>query len=407
MEQERSDQRDVGEDSPGQQRQDRLAEQRLRRIVAEEKTRRRQSRAPTTQQRIVVAPETRWSGEQEAAERLISRPGAPLQHGTQQVGSAEPERHRKRGFLEGVLFAVEVIALLALVAVLYLSFTTWRALNHETQTGTSVTVSPTATRTTPPEPTAMVIPQDSDPQLTPTERHHEGGGSPTLALTATESHHEDGGSPTLALTATESHHEDRLNPTPSPTPTPRLQTSTGTPTGQAEVQSVADALPTPTPATASTGLPVPTSAPPATLTAEPSATPPPPPAPQIAVRIVIPRIGVDAPIVQGDSWEDLKNGVGQHPGTAKPGETGNTVVSAHNDTYGKIFRYLHELEPGDRVSIHTADRSYDYVVVSTRIVSPTEVSITEPTEEPTLTMVTCYPYLIDTHRVVVTALLSE
>ena len=125
------------------------------------------------------------------------------------------------------------------------------------------------------------------------------------------------------------------------------------------------------------------------------------------MRIVIPSIGVDAPIVQGDSWEDLKLGVGQHPDTARPGAPGNMVVSAHNDAFGKIFRDLHKLVSGDRVYVHTADLSYDYAVVDIRIVNPDALSAIGPTDEPTLTMITCYPYLIDTHRVVVSAVLAD
>lgn len=64
----------------------------------------------------------------------------------------------------------------------------------------------------------------------------------------------------------------------------------------------------------------------------------PTPGPQQAIRIQIPALGVDAPIVQGDGWEQLKKGVGQHVGTANPGENGNVVLSAHNDIFGEIFR---------------------------------------------------------------------
>ena len=54
----------------------------------------------------------------------------------------------------------------------------------------------------------------------------------------------------------------------------------------------------------------------------------PTPGPEQANRIQIPAIGIDAPIVQGDGWETLKKGVGQHIGSADPGEKGNVVLSA-------------------------------------------------------------------------------
>ena len=66
--------------------------------------------------------------------------------------------------------------------------------------------------------------------------------------------------------------------------------------------------------------------------------PVPTPGPQQAVRIQIPAIKIDAPVVQGDGWEQLKKGVGQHSGTADPGLPGNVVLSAHNDIFGEIFR---------------------------------------------------------------------
>jgi len=64
----------------------------------------------------------------------------------------------------------------------------------------------------------------------------------------------------------------------------------------------------------------------------------PTPGPEQAIRIQIPALGVDAPVVQGDGWEQLKKGVGQHVGTSNPGQVGNVVLSAHNDIFGEIFR---------------------------------------------------------------------
>jgi sortase A len=129
--------------------------------------------------------------------------------------------------------------------------------------------------------------------------------------------------------------------------------------------------------------------------------------PQTALRIVIARIGVDAPIVAGDSPAELKMGVGQRLGSANPGEPSNLVLSAHNDIYGELFRDLDKLAPGDQVLIHTADGAYRYVVHTVDIVAPTAVEVLEPTDHAVLTLITCYPYLLDTQRVVVVADLVE
>jgi len=133
----------------------------------------------------------------------------------------------------------------------------------------------------------------------------------------------------------------------------------------------------------------------------------PTPGPEQATRIQIPAIDIDAPVVQGDGWEQLKKGVGQHVGTANPGENGNLVLSAHNDIFGEIFRELDRLEAGDQVVIYTNQRSYAYVVSQSRIVEPAQVEVMESTSQPTVTLISCYPYLVDNQRIVVTARLQS
>jgi len=129
----------------------------------------------------------------------------------------------------------------------------------------------------------------------------------------------------------------------------------------------------------------------------------PTPGPEQATRIVIPAIGVDAPVVEGDGWEELKMGVGHHIGSANPGERGNMVVSGHNDVFGEVFRRLGELQPGDEITVYAGKTPCRYLVREKRIVEPAEVSVIEPTTKATMTLITCYPYLIDTHRLVVIA----
>ena len=130
-------------------------------------------------------------------------------------------------------------------------------------------------------------------------------------------------------------------------------------------------------------------------------------APDQVVRIQIPSIKVDAPIVQGDGWEQLKKGVAQHIGSADPGQDGNVVLSAHNDVYGEIFRYLDRLSPGDQVILYTQQRQYTYIVDRTVLVEPTAVEVMASTGSPTVTLVSCYPYLVDKQRIVVFARLQN
>ncbi len=137
------------------------------------------------------------------------------------------------------------------------------------------------------------------------------------------------------------------------------------------------------------------------------AQPTPTSGPEQAVRIQIPAIEVDAPVVQGDGWEQLKKGVGQHPGSADPGTDGNMVLSAHNDVYGEIFRHLDKLEPGDEVIIFTGKQAYTYIVKQTSFVEPTDVEVLSSTGEAMITLISCYPYMVDNQRIVVRASLTD
>ena len=130
-------------------------------------------------------------------------------------------------------------------------------------------------------------------------------------------------------------------------------------------------------------------------------------APDQGIRIQIPALNVVAPIVQGDGWEQLKKGVGQYIGSADPGRDGNVVLSAHNDVYGELFRYLDRLAPGDQIIISTRQRQYIYIVDRTILVEPTAVEVMASTGSPTVTLISCYPYLVDKQRIVVFARLQN
>ena len=75
--------------------------------------------------------------------------------------------------------------------------------------------------------------------------------------------------------------------------------------------------------------------------------------------------------------------------------------------YGEIFRHLDELQPGDEVILFTAQRTYTYIVTTSQIVEPTQVEVLDPTNDPTLTLISCYPYMVDKKRIVVSASLKD
>jgi sortase A len=237
-----------------------------------------------------------------------------------QTSLEAPSRSRRKRVFDGLLLAVEILAVLGVVFVLFNGVSLIRELNQEVA---SALEQPTLTPT--PLIMAVVLPSGHTPPNSP------GGAQPN-----------------------EAEIPEHLRPL---------------------VQSLAN-------------IPIPT------------------PGPEQAVRIQIPAINVDAPIVQGDGWEQLKKGVGQHVGTADPGGDGNMVLSAHNDIFGEIFRDLDQLKPGDQIIIHTNQRSYTYIVSGYKIVEPTQTEVMEATSQPRVTLISCYPYLVDDERIVVSARLQ-
>ncbi|HVB38772.1 MAG TPA: class D sortase, partial [Vicinamibacterales bacterium] len=95
------------------------------------------------------------------------------------------------------------------------------------------------------------------------------------------------------------------------------------------------------------------------------------------------------------------------PGTALPGQRGNVGVAGHRDT---VFRPLRHVRRGDLVALTTPHGTFDYRVAWTRIVSPADVAVLQPTHRPSLTLVTCYPFYFVGHaprRFVVRAVAAD
>ena len=130
----------------------------------------------------------------------------------------------------------------------------------------------------------------------------------------------------------------------------------------------------------------------------------PPVTSETAVALNIPKIDLDAAIVQGVDWTALQQGVGQVVNGVTPDDVeGNVVLAAHNDIYGELFRYLDELEVGDPFQIRTASQIHNYVITEILIVQPNDVYVMENRSGSTATLISCYPYQVNTQRIVVYA----
>jgi sortase A len=177
----------------------------------------------------------------------------------------------------------------------------------------------------------------------------------------------------------------------------------------ARIQATATSTPSTAPSASATPIatPQPTEAAQRNAAAAVAAAAPPG---AVVARISIPRIGIrNAPIY--DRGIDAKGVMLIAPGYSvthyafsSPFGTGNTVLYGHDDIQGSIFAHLYDLAPGDLITVALGGQTQSYRVSGHQIVAPTSVSVLAPTGDARLTIITCWPYNVDTKRWIVTAL---
>lgn len=106
-------------------------------------------------------------------------------------------------------------------------------------------------------------------------------------------------------------------------------------------------------------------------------------------RLVAPTVKMSATVLEGSDDGTLSRGAGHIEGTPFPGEPGNVGIAGHRDT---VFRPLRHVKVGDPLELTTADNNYKYTISKTLIVGPDDVYVLDPSDRPTLTLVTCYPF---------------
>jgi sortase A len=172
---------------------------------------------------------------------------------------------------------------------------------------------------------------------------------------------------------------------------------------------------TTTAATTTTGSTVPSSSSNSdTINTLPPATAPPNPTPvaegEAIGQIQIPRIGLDAIVVEGVGDDDLKSGPGHYPSTPEPGQKGNAAIAGHRTTYGAPFGSIDELQPDDVITISTVQGKFTYAVMKQNdgsghiIVNPDQVEVlNEIPGKNTLTLTACHPKYSASERIIVFA----
>lgn len=119
----------------------------------------------------------------------------------------------------------------------------------------------------------------------------------------------------------------------------------------------------------------------------------------------IDKINIKLPIKSYFNEEEIKSYAGHLPGTAMPGELGNCVIAGHRArARGRLFNRLDELEIGDIILITYNSNNYVYKVTDIKIVEPTDVSVLNVADgESILTLITCHPVKINSHRLIIRA----
>jgi sortase A len=110
---------------------------------------------------------------------------------------------------------------------------------------------------------------------------------------------------------------------------------------------------------------------------------------------------IDAIVVMGDSAADIRKGPGMWH--ARPGHGKTTVISGHRTTYGAPFRHLDGLRRGDRLRLVTPYGTFTYRVTGTRIVDPSDLSVTRDVGHERLVLTACHPVYSAAQRIVVFA----
>ncbi len=142
-------------------------------------------------------------------------------------------------------------------------------------------------------------------------------------------------------------------------------------------------------------------------------------------RVVAPTIGLDASVVP-TGWHEVRAADGSmrsewdvpnYPAgwlinSALPGATGNVVLAGHHNIYGQVFRYVVNLNVGDPITLYAGSQVYRYQVTDKFILPDKYVSAEQRAKnaqwigefpDSRLTLVTCWPYTNNTHRVIVVA----
>ncbi len=121
----------------------------------------------------------------------------------------------------------------------------------------------------------------------------------------------------------------------------------------------------------------------------------------------IPKIDLTVALGEGTDKETLKYSVGHFSKTVNPGEIGNFSVIGHRSyTYAEFFNRLDEIEKGDLIMVESEKQTYTYTVTEKFVVEPEDTWVLDSGDDAEITLITCTPIRIATHRLIVKGILT-
>lgn len=124
--------------------------------------------------------------------------------------------------------------------------------------------------------------------------------------------------------------------------------------------------------------------------------------------LTIPKIDLVVPIGEGVSDLTMQYTVAHFENTALPGQTGNCSIAGHrNYLWGEHFNRLDELEVNDAIILSDNQKTYTYMVTDKQVVDPEDLWVLDQTSDSQITLITCTPIRIATHRLIVKGTLTQ
>jgi sortase A len=120
-------------------------------------------------------------------------------------------------------------------------------------------------------------------------------------------------------------------------------------------------------------------------------------------KLKIPRMHVNAVVVNGTGVADLRRGPGRHLDTYMPGERELVYIAGHRTTYGAWFGHINEMKPGDLITMELPYATVVYRVTTHRIVDDNDVSVLKTHHHEQLVLQACHPRFFASERYLVYA----